>query len=307
MSFNPTTDPIWQIQVTCPQHMVGPGQPVSCHIAVQNLTDRLIGFTEALIEVPWGSTFPDPTVNPKVVKPGETQYLAAFSITMPEKPAGWVEFGFQLNTWMFDPAGNTPTQLGMMRTQGNPLRVWLSPTPRYRVFLSKSNHPADYFVVNTVKEILNAYGFDCYTLGDNVPVTRETLLPALHQEIGRADATIALASPRDISAISGQAIALQWFYDEVAVSNTLSKPVIMVYDESVKLVGLAETLPCPKIPFSLAKLEPVVLALNQWLPALRDFLCTMREQNVQQWQQRIYAEAYKQGLLAGQSQHGTPR
>lgn len=306
MPFDPQRDPIWQIQVSCPQHLVGPGQPMTCHISVQNLTDRLIGFTEALIEVSWGSTFPDPSVNGKVLKPGEAQYLASFTVTMPEGPAGWAEFGFHLKTWLFDPSGNTPTEMGFMRTQGNPLRVWLSPTPRYRVFLSKSNHPADYFVINTVKDILNAYGFDCYTLGDNVPVNRETLLPALQDEISRADATIAVASPRDLSAITGQATALQWFYDEVAVSTTQKRPVIIVYDETVRLEGLAESLPCPKVPFAPTKLDPLVSALNQWLPALRDFLQKSRAQVAEQWQQRIFAEAYRRGLLAGQSRHGMP-
>jgi len=306
MPFNPATDAIWQVQVYCPQHLVGPGQQMSCHVSAQNLTDRLIGFSEAVIEVPWGTTFPDPAINGKVLAPGEAQYLASFTVTMPEDPAGWVEFGFHLRTWVFDVTGSTPTDMGFLRTQGNPLRVWLSPTPRYRVFLSKSNHPADYFVVNTVKDVLNAYGFDCYTLGDNVPVNRDTLIPALQNEIGRANATIAVASPRDISGITGQATAMQWFYDEVAVSNALARPVIILFDESVHLTGLAETLPCPKIPYAPTKLDPVVSELNQWLPALRDFLRNTQRQVADQWQQRIYAEAYRQGLLAGRSRHGMP-
>lgn len=306
MPFNPTTDNIWQAVVNCSHHLIGPGQAMNCHLSVKNLTDRVIAFTSAAVEVPWGNRFPDPSMIAKMIPAGETQYVASFCVTMPEGTPGWREFGFHLDTWVYDEAVKSPVNFGVLRTSGNPLRVWLSPSPRYRVFLSKSNHPADYLVINTAKEILNAYGFDCFTLGDNVQVSNETLIPMLQKEINKADATIAIASPRDQSLITGRPTALQWFYDEVTTSNNLARPIIILHDESIQLVGLAEALACPKVAFAPTQLDQMISALNIWLPNLRDYLLESKQRAHNQWLAETYQNAYRQGLIAGQSRHGAP-
>ncbi len=120
--------------------------------------------------------------------------------------------------------------------------------------------------------MIREWGFDTITVGIEVEVPEEEVPLRVREEIKRADALIAIATPRFGDALTGLWRTLEWLHGEVGIAFGVDKPLLILKDKRVSLGGLLSYLSgaghIPYIEFDPYNLEELKLKLSTVMPVL---------------------------------------
>jgi len=116
------------------------------------------------------------------------------------------------------------------------------PTPFYRVFVSRGLSVEDRAIGDPIVEIIREWGFETVTVGIEVKVPDNQVPQAVREEIRKADAVIAIATPRYLDALTGLWRTLEWHHGEVGIAFGIDKPLLILKDKRTSLGGLPSYL-----------------------------------------------------------------
>jgi len=295
-----TTQTIWYLQTVFDRKVAYPGENLFASATVRNATTLPIFVGNCHWQF---SCYPgyQPGMKPlnNSIPPNGIATIPAWQLPIPEIPEGQYEAMLSLDTWIWDSNLSRWVSLGCINpNQGEPF--YIIHTPRFRAFISRSNHDIDRPIVDSIVSIIQRWGFDTHTVGIN-EIERDTdrVPDRIVQEIAKSDCVFAIATPRDISSIPNLFRTLTWLHNEVSFSFMAKRPTLLMADQNVLLDGLAGTERIPTIRYSASDLASFLGHINGLMPTIRQVL---RDETAKQWEQqriREIEEIRYQSFIAG--------
>ncbi len=264
---------VWNLLVTLDRQVAVPGEemhvsftmsnPLYLHLYIDTLT--------------WGATFypPDQAVvqdAKKVLAPHGQEYLGAGIIRIPDVPDGQYQIDVRARTYVYDPAAQAWQDLGYIEL-GEPRRFLVVHAPRFRAFVSRSLRDDDRPVVEPMLHVIQAWGFDTHTVGINeLEADPRRTAQRVIEEIFKADCLFAVATPRDVSAVTNLVHTLAWLNSEVSMAFVANKPLLILADHRVRLEGLPASPRLVVLPYDPVALPPFLTTLHNAMPIVRGFV-----------------------------------
>jgi len=152
------------------------------------------------------------------------------------------------------------------------------PTPFYNVFISRGLRTEDKIIGDPISEMIREWGFKTVTVGVEIEVPEEQVAQAIKEEMKKADALIAIATPRFMDAFTGLLKTLEWLHGEVGIAFGIDKPLLILKDNKVSLLGLPAYLKDkPIIEFDSYNLEELRAKLPTIMFEFRGWIETKRK------------------------------
>ncbi|MCD6146147.1 MAG: hypothetical protein J7J03_07100 [Methanosarcinales archaeon] len=135
-----------------------------------------------------------------------------------------------------------------------------------------------------IAEMIREWCFETVTVGIEVTVPDEQVPSQIREEIRRADAVMAIATPRHRDDLTGLWKTLEWVHDEVGISFGIDddKPLLILKDKEVSIGGLPSYLTeieqIPLIEFDPYNLGELRIELSAIMPGLREWAENKRRQ-----------------------------
>lgn len=156
------------------------------------------------------------------------------------------------------------------------------PTPLYRVFVPRGLGIEDRVIGDPIANTIREWGFETVTAGIELAVPEEEVPRKVREEITRADAVIAIATPRFVDGLTGFWRTLEWLHNEVGIAFGVDKPLLILKDKRVSLGGLPSYLArlgqTPVIEFDPYGPDELKLGLSALIPGFREWIETKRRQ-----------------------------
>ena len=225
--------------------------------------------------------------------------VPAWHLPIPEIQEGQYEATLSLDTWIWDAQSLQWVPLGLIHpNRGEPF--YIIHAPRFRAFISRSNHEVDRPIVDAIVSLIQRWGFDTHTVGINEIERVENRVPdRIVEEITKSDCVFAIATPRDVSSIPSLFRTLTWLHNEVSFSFMAKRPTLLIADQNVLLDGLTGTEKIPTIRYSAFDLSLFLLHLNGLMPTIRQII---RDETFRRWEQARIQEIEEirfQSFVAG--------
>jgi len=154
--------------------------------------------------------------------------------------------------------------------------ISIYPRPLYRVFVSRGIRDEDRIIGDYIVEMIKEWGFETVTVGVEVIVPEEQVPMRVRDEIMRADALIAIATPRFLDALTGLWKTLERLHGETGIAYGVGKPLLILKDKRVYLGGLpgylASLRQVPVIEFDPFNLEELGAKLSAIMPQFREWI-----------------------------------
>jgi len=264
---------IWYSSTTYDRKVAYPGESLFASALVTNALDLPIFIGNCHWQF---SCYPDrlpgiKTVNVSI-QPKASATVPPWQLPVPDVPEGQYESRVSMDTWVWDPAQVNWISLGKIEPdRGEPFHIVHS--PRFRAFISRSNHDVDRPIVDAIVSVIQSWGFDTHTVGINEIEPDTTRVPnRIIEEITKADCVFAIATPRDVSSVPNLFRTLTWLHNEVSFSFMAQQPTLLIADESVLLDGLTGTDRIPTIRYSASNLASFLASLHRLMPEIRKIL-----------------------------------
>lgn len=298
--MNGTPQTIWYVQTVFDRKVAYPGESLFASATVRNATALPIFVGNCHWQF---SCYPgcQPGVKPlgSSIPSDGIATIPAWQLPIPEVQEGQYEARLSLDTWIWDSSFSTWVPLGCINPdRGEPF--YIIHAPRFRAFISRSNHDVDRPIVDAIVSLIQRWGFDTHTVGIN-EIERETgrVPDRIVQEIAKCDCVFAIATPRDVSSIPNLFRTLTWLHNEVSFSFMAKRPTLLIADQTVLLDGLTGTDRIPTIRYSASDLASFLGHLNGLMPTIRQVL---RDETSRRWEQeriREIEEIRYQSFVAG--------
>lgn len=294
------SEAIWYLRTTFDRKVAYPNETLFASATIMNPNSYPI-FIEACY---WYFTcYPDhlPGIKEinKVIPPGDSTSVPPWQLPIPNVPEGKYEAEVSFDTWIWDISLNNWENLGKVSPDRRE-PFFIIHTPRFRAFISRSNHDVDRPIVEPIISTIQEWGFDTHTVGINEIEEENAKVPErIIQEIIKSDCVFAIATPRDVSSFPALFRTLTWLHNEVSFSFMAQKPTLLISDESVILDGLTGTQKIPTIKYSSSDLYTFLLRLKDLMPIIRNILL---EESYKKWQQdriKEIEEIRYQSFIAG--------
>jgi hypothetical protein len=261
---------VWELQTTLDRQVAWPGEKVHASFMVRNPLSVPIYITSYA----WNTNFypVDQAVTVQancIIPANSSHFLGTGNIRVPEVPDGQYQIDIVLETYVYNPAISRWDSLGFIKL-AEPQRLLVVHIPRYRAFVSRSNRPEDRFFGDLVVRSIQEWGFDTHTVGINEIVNDPSKVPeVILEEILKADCLFAIATPRDVSAITNLAKTLSWLQSEVSFAYMAQKPLLIFADQSVHLEGLLSSPGIAVLPYDISRLDLLVPQIHSAMPVMR--------------------------------------
>lgn len=267
---------LWKLYPLLNKNVAAPGENIQVTLYIENPNNFYIYISEVLIEIPQANLYWK--LNTQIQRPPFTRYfLASANLQLPINLIGHQFLRFKLSTWQFDSIEQKWKYLGLIETDGYH-QFWMLPTPRYRAFVSRSNRNYDKPIVEPVVRMIQEWGFETFTVEINIFEKEPFKLPyQIKEEIIKADCLIAIATPRDLSALDGMWKTLTWLDNEVALAFGHKKPILLITDIILKLEGLISLPVLPLVQFSPFDMGKLYFDLCDVMPHFREWIRTHKE------------------------------
>jgi len=214
-----------------------------------------------------------------MIKPRQDEYLGCARIKIPENIVGRRLFTIRYRVYEY--INGSWRDLGCYESDKQYF-VSIYPRPLYRVFVSRSIHEEDGWILNPIVEMIREWGFETVTVGVEVKVPEEEVARTVREEIKKADALIAIATPRFLDALTGLWRTLEWLHDEFGIAYGINKPLLILKDKRVALGGLPGYLSSfgqvPVVEFDPFNLEELRMKLSAVMPGFREWIANKRRQ-----------------------------
>lgn len=298
--MNGTEQIIWYLQTVFDRIVAYPGENLFASATVTNAMSVPIFVGNCYWHF---SCYPgcQPGVKPlgTSIPPGGLAIIPAWQLPIPEVQEGSYEAKLSLDTWIWDPASATWITQGCI----NPNRsepFYIIHAPRFRAFISRSNHDIDRPIVDAIVSLIQRWGFDTHTVGINEIESDTGRVPdRIVQEIGKSDCVFAIATPRDVSSMPNLFRTFTWLHNEVSFSFMANRLTLLIADQAVILDGLTGINRIPTIRYSASDLASFLVHLNELMPSIRKIL---QDQTFKRWEQeriREIEEIRYQSFVAG--------
>lgn len=214
-----------------------------------------------------------------MVPPRTNTFLGNVNLSLPENVVG--RKIFRLKYRMYECIDNNWVDLGFYQPDK---RYFISiyPRPLYRVFVSRGLRIEDRVIGDPIAEVIREWGFETITVGIEIKVPEEQIPSQVREEIRRADAVVAIATPRYMDALTGLWRTLEWAHNEVGIAFGIDKPLLMLEDGGVSIGGLpsylAELKQTPRIEFDPYNLDELIIGLSAVMPGFREWIENKRRQ-----------------------------
>jgi hypothetical protein len=216
------------------------------------------------------------------VSPRANKFLGNVRLLLPKNVVG--RKVFTVKDRLYEYINNNWVDLGYYQSDKQYF-ISVYPTPFYRVFISRGLSVEDRVVGDPIAEMIREWGFETVTVGIEVKVPDEQVSQKVREEIRRANALIAIATPRYIDALTGLWRTLEWLHGEVGIAFGVDKPLLILKDKRVSLGGLpsylAEMKQAPIIEFDPYNIDELRIGLSTCMPSFREWIETKRTQEFQ--------------------------
>ncbi len=267
----------WIIRWNFDKESHSPGETALVSFWLENTGDTHLYLSELELEFDFGK-YNLSTISGAVV-PKTNRFLGNTRLLLPENVVGRKFFTIKYR--MYEYVQEKWIDLGIYRSDKQYF-ISIYPRPFYRVFVSRGLSMEDRSIGDPIAEMIREWGFDTITVGIEVKVTEEEVPLRVREEIRRADALIAIATPRFMDTLTGLWRTLEWLHGEVGIAFGVDKPLLILKDRRVSLGGLpsylsrVEHIPC--IEFDPYNLEELKLKLSTVMPGFREWIETKRRQ-----------------------------
>lgn len=282
------SDIVWYLRITFDRKVAYPGEGLFASAIIKNPNLYPIFISSCY----WYFTcYPEHSpgikkIN-KIIPPQDSIAVPPWQLPIPNVPEGQYEAEVSFDTWIWNVKLENWQKLGKI-TPDRREPFFIIHTPRFRAFISRSNHDVDRPIVEPIISIIQQWGFDTHTVGINEIEKEENKIPErIIQEITKSDCVFAIATPRDVSSIPALFRTLTWLHNEVSFSYMAQKPTLLIADEQVLLDGLIGTQQIPTIKYSSKDLHTFLLRLNDLMPVIRKILL---EEAYRKWKQERIKE-----------------
>lgn len=291
---------VWYLRITFDRKVAYPGETLFASATIRNPNSYPIYIGSCY----WYFTCyrertPGVKHVQKVIAPLDSIAAPPWRLPIPDVPEGQYEAEVSFDTWTWNTKLKVWQNLGRISPRGKE-RFFIIHTPRFRAFISRSNHDVDRPIVEPVISIIQQWGFDTHTVGINEIEQDQNKIPErIIREITKSDCVFAIATPRDVSSVPAFFRTLTWLQNEVSFSYMAQKPTLLIADEHVLLDGLIGTPQIPTIKYSSKELDKFLVRLSDLMPIIRKILS---EEAYRKWQQQRIKEIEKivyQSFMAG--------
>jgi hypothetical protein len=268
----------WVLKWNFDKPNYAPGETAVVSFRAENLGQTPIYVTDISLEFDFGTYMLRDVVS-GFIMPRQDKYLGSVRIVLPKNVVGRRFFTIRYRVYEY--FNGSWVDLGYYSSDK---RYFISiyPRPLYKVFVSRSIREEDKWITDAIVEMIKEWGFETITVGVEVKVPEEKVADAVREEIKKADALIAIVTPRFLDALTGLWRTLEWLHGEVGISYGYDKPLLILKDKRVALGGLpkylAEYKYVPLVEFDPFNLEELKLKLHAIMPGFREWIANKKRE-----------------------------
>lgn len=279
----------WIIRWNFDNQLYSPGEIALASFWLENTGDTYLYLSELELDFDFGAyklKGISGTVPPRVNK-----FLGNVRLLLPQNSVGRKIFTVKYR--MHEYINNSWVDL---RYYLSDKRYFISvyPTPFYNVFVSRGLGIEDRAIGDPIAEIIREWGFETVTIGIEIKIPNEQVPQVVREEIRKADALIAIATPRHLDAFTGLWGTLEWLHAEVGIAFGIDKPLLILKDKRVSLGGLpsylVEMRQSPIIEFDPYNIDELRIGLSPCMPGFREWIETKRKQEFQDALEKIIVD-----------------
>lgn len=267
----------WVIRWRFNKESYNPGETASASFWLENTGDTHLYLSELKLEFDFGTHNLENISG--MIRPRENKLLGNVHLSLPESIVG--RRIFRIKYHMYEYADNNWIDLGYYYSD-KWYFIGVYPKPFYRVFVSRGLREEDRSIGDPIAEMIREWGFETVTVGIEVEVPDEQVPARVREEIRKADALIAIATPRHRDDLTGLWKTLEWLHNEVGIAFGIDKPLLILKDKRVSLGGLplylANLEAVPIIEFDPYNLDELRIVLSTLMPEFREWIETKRRQ-----------------------------
>jgi hypothetical protein len=254
-----------------------PGEVALVSFWFENLGDTPLYISDILLEFDFGVYSLGSTVS-GIIQPRRNVYVGSARIQIPSNVVG--RRLFTIRYYIYEYINGTWIDLNYYKHGWYFINIY--PRPLYRVFISRGIRGEDRIIGDYIVEKVKEWGFETVTVGVEIIVPEEQVPMRVRDEIMRADALIAIATPRFLDALTGLWKTLEWLHGETGIAYGVGKPLLILKDKRVHLGGLpgylASLRQVPVIEFDPFNLEELGTKLSAIMPQFREWIENRRSQ-----------------------------
>ena len=264
----------WIIRWNFDKESYTPGESALASFWLENTGDTHLHLSELKLDFDFGTYNLEGISG--TIPPRTNKFLGNVHLLLPKNVVG--RKLFTLKYRMYEYINNNWIDLGYYQSDKQYF-ISVYPTPFYRVFISRGLSVEDRAIGDPIAEMIREWGFETVTVGIEVKVSDEQVPDRIREEIRRADAVIAIATPRYKDALTGLWRTLEWHHGEVGIAFGIDKPLLILKDTRVALGGLPSYLAgkqYPIIKFDPYNLDELRTKLSALMPKFRDAIESKR-------------------------------
>lgn len=267
----------WIIRWNFDKESYNPGKSALASFWLENTGDTYLYLSELKLDFDFGAYNLEGISG--TIPPRANKFLGNVRLLLPKNIIGRKIFTIRYHIYEY--IHNNWVDLGYYQSDKQYF-ISVYPTPFYRVFISRGLTVEDRAIGDPIAEMIREWGFETVTLGIEVKVPDEQVPQKVREEITKADALIAVATPRYMDALTRLWRTLSWFHDEVSIAFGIHKPLLILKDKRVSLKGLPSYLvnlkQSPSIEFDPYNLDELRTGLSSLMPGFREWIETKRRQ-----------------------------
>jgi len=267
----------WIIRWNWNKDSYSPGEQAYVSFWLENSGNTHLFLSELKLEFDFG-TYDLASIG-GMIPPRTNRYLGNVQLLLPVEVVGRKIFNVRYH--MYEYIYPDWFDLGSYQSERE-FFVSIYPIPYYRVFVSRGLSIEDRTVGDPIVETIREWGFQTITVGVEIQVPDEQVASVVKGEVQRADAVIAIATPRFLDAVTGLWRTLEWHHAEVGIGFGVDKPLLILKDQRVSLSGLPSYLTTaqlsPLVEFDPYNLDELKIKLSAVMPGFREWIENKRRQ-----------------------------
>jgi len=267
----------WIIRWNFDKEVYNPGESALASFWLENTGDTYLYLSELKLDFDFG-TYNLENIG-GIIPPRVNKFLGNVRLLLPENVVGRKIFTIKYR--MYEYINDNWIDLGYHQSDKQYF-ISVYPTPFYKVFVSRGLRVEDRAIGDPIVEMIREWGFETVTVGIEVKVPDDQVPQAVREEIRKADAVIAIATPRYLDALTGLWRALEWHHGEVGIAFGIDKPLLILKDKRTSLGGLPSYLTnlkqAPIIEFDPYNLDELRTGLSTIMSGFREWIETKRRQ-----------------------------
>jgi hypothetical protein len=225
----------WRLAAQFERHTYSPLDNAAINVSFVNNGFTPIRITDAIIRLDFGSL----SLPEFVVTPMTNASLGRYEIRIPQNVVGCRCFDVRFRIQEIY-TRDYSIDHGFQQSSTSFISVY--PRPWYRVFISRSISSQDRKVGDVISSMISEWGFETATVGIEVKVSNAEVPDCVKDEISKANAVIAILTPRTRDAVTNLWRTLEWAQSEIGVAFGINKPLLILKDRRVELGGLPSFL-----------------------------------------------------------------